>query len=112
MASIDEIWLTDFGEPHPGGPAFLRPALVLGPPATFGAGFPFCIVAPLTTTDRRLSLHVGVEANEQTGLADRSFIQCELIRSVNRRRLERRLGVVDRETSARVSAVVRTLLDH
>ena len=112
MASIDDLWLADFGDPYPGEPAARRPALVLGPPNTFGPDFPFVIVAPLTTARRGLSLHVEIEAGVETGLDESSHIQCELIRSINRRRLVHRLGQIDSETSRRVTSVVRTLLSH
>ena len=112
MASIDELWFVDFGQPCPGGPASRRPALVLGPPETFGSRFPVVIVAPLTTTDRSLSVHVEVPATDLTGLRHTSYVQCELIRSVNRRRLMHRLGVVDPDTSRQVGDVVKTLLNH
>ncbi len=112
MASIDDLWLVDFGDPFPGEPARHRPALVLGPPETFGPRFPFVIVAPLTTTERGLSLHVEVEARAATGLDRTSFVQCELLRSVSRRRLVHRLGAVDATTSEQVGAIVRTLLVH
>ena len=112
MASVDELWLVDFGEPHPGEPGFRRPALVLGPPGYFGSGFPSVIVAPLTTTDRSLSLHVEVHATAQTGLRQPSFVQCELIRSINRTRLVERLGTIDLDTAQTVDHVVRILLNH
>ncbi len=112
MASVDDIWLVDFGEPSAAEPASKRPALVLGPPDTFGAGFPLVIVTPLTTTHRGLSLHVEVEATAETGLADTSYVQCELIRSINRTRLVHRLGAVSAAVSHRVATVVRTLLDY
>lgn len=112
MASVDDIWLVDFGDPFPGEPAFHRPALVVGPPDTFGQGFPFTILVPLTTTDRGISLHVSVEPGEDTGLDDVSFAQCELIRSVNRKRLIHPLGVVSAECSQQVATVVRTLLNY
>jgi mRNA interferase MazF len=112
MASPDEIWLVDFGEPYPGEPAARRPALVLGPPETFGPSFPFAIVAPLTTSHRGLSLHIEIEPSASNGLDDVSYVQCELLRSVNQRRLTRRLGTADRGTTRAVEAVVRTLLDY
>ena len=112
MASIDELWLVDFGQPHPGEPASQRPALVLGPPDTFGSGFPVVIVAPLTTTHRGLSLHMEVPATPRTGLRNPSYVQCELIRAVNRRRLLHKLGAVDPGTSSDVGEIVRTLLNH
>lgn len=112
MASRDDLWLVDFGEPYPGEPAAHRPALVLGPPETFGPGFPFVIVTPLTATQRELSLHVELEPTVETGLDTTSYIQCELIRSINRRRLVHRLGAVDPQTSVRVASVVKTLLSY
>ena len=112
MASTDELWLVDFGEPYPGEPASRRPALVLGPPDSFGSRFPLVIVAPLTTTHRAISLHVEVPADTATGLERTSYVQCELIRSVNSRRLLHKIGVVDGPTRWQVGAIVRTLLDH
>ncbi|CAN5922642.1 hypothetical protein BH23ACT10_BH23ACT10_22030 [soil metagenome] len=112
MASVDDLWLVDFGDPFPGEPGFHRPAVVLGPPDTFGPGFPFIILAPLTTTNRGLALHVEVEATEQTGLRDTSYIQCELIRSVNANRLVHRLGAIGLECAADVGQIVRTLLNY
>ena len=112
MASVDDLWLVDFGEPYPGESAAYRPALVLGPPEAFGADFPFVIVTPLTTTPRGLSLHVEVEASHGSGLNETSYIQCELIRSVNRSRLVNRLGAVGRDVSHEVATVVKSLLDY
>ncbi len=112
MASVDDLWLADFGDPHPGEPAAFRPALVLGPPDMFGPDFPFVIVVPLTTTRRGLSLHVEIEPGEETGLDETSYAQCELIRSINRRRLVHRLGQIDAGASQQVISVVKTLLNH
>ena len=112
MASIDELWLVDFGKPYPGEPASRRPALVLGPPDTFGSRFPLVVVAPLTTTHHELSLHVEVPATTATGLHQTSYVQCELIRSVNTRRLLHTLGTIDADTSWQVDTNVRTLLNH
>ena len=112
MASTGELWLVDFGEPFPGEPGEFRPALILGPPETFGQDFPFVIVAPLTTTVRALAIHVEVESGSGTGLDETSFVRCELISSISRRRLVHRLGTVGPEVAHRVTTVVKTLLDH
>lgn len=112
MASIDNLWLTDFGDPYPGEPAQHRPSLILGPPDTFGPLFPFVIVAPITTTHRGLSLHVELEGTEATGLDRTSYVQCELLRSVNRDRLVHRIGAIDPESSSAVADIVRTLLNY
>jgi mRNA interferase MazF len=112
MASIDDLWLVDFGEPYPGEPAAHRPALILGPPDSFGPTFPFLIVTPLTTTRRGLSLHIEVESTSENGLDETSYIQCELLRSINRKRLVHQLGTIDVDIGLRVASVVRTLLNY
>ena len=112
MASIDELWLADFDDPYPGEPTARRPALVLGPPDVFGSGFPLVVVAPLTSTHRGLSLHVEVPATAHTGLRWTSYVQCELLRSVNTRRLLHRLGTIDQAISWQVREAVKTLLNH
>lgn len=112
MASVDDLWLVDFGEPYPGEPAAHRPALILGPPDAFGPGFPFVIVTPLTTARRGLSLHIEVDATAGTGLDTTSYIQCELIRSINRNRLVHRLGAITPDISNQVTTIIRTLLNQ
>jgi mRNA interferase MazF len=112
MASVDELWLVDFGEPYPAKPALRRPTLVIGPPDIFGPEFPFVIVTPLTTTRRTLSLHVEVEATASTGLDETSYIQCELIRAINGDRLVHRLGAIDSDVSHRVATMIKTLLNY
>ena len=72
----------------------------------------FVVVLPLTTTRRTLSLHVQVEASTTTGLDETSYVQCELICSVNHDRLVHRLGVIDADVAGHVSAIVETLLNH
>ena len=112
MASRDDIWLVDFGDSSPGEPAHHRPALVVGPAALFARNVPFAIVVPMTTTRRELALHVEVEPTEDNGLHETSYLQCELLRSVNARRLVTKLGVIDLATSTSVERVVRTLLGY
>lgn len=112
MASINDLWLVDFGEPYPGEPAAHRPALVIGPPDSFGPAFPFVIVTPLTTTRRGLSLHIEVEPRSENGLDETSYIQCELLRSINRKRLVHQIGTINVGTSRRVASVIKTLLSY
>lgn len=112
MASINDLWLVDFGEPYPGEPAAHRPALAVGPPESFGPAFPFVIVTPLTTTRRGLSLHIEVEPTSENGLDETSYIQCELLRSINRKRLVHQIGTIHVDTSLRVASVIKTLLSY
>lgn len=112
MASVDEIWIVDFGEPFPAESAHHRPALVVGPAPEFGTQLPFVIVCPLTSTHRDLPVHVEIEPDATNGLDAVSFVQCELLRSVGRRRLVHRVGSVTAAQSFAVHDVVAILLGH
>jgi mRNA interferase MazF len=112
MASPDELWLVDFGDPFPGEPAHHRPALVVGPSRLFPDTLPFIIVMPLTTTRRGLLLHVEIEPSIGNGLHETSYVQCEWVRSINRRRLVQQLGRAEPAVTHEVSRILRTLLDH
>lgn len=112
MGSPDEIWLTDFGEPFPGEPAYQRPALVIGPSPLFGENLPFVIVVPLTTTHRGLSLHVEIQPDLVNRLGEVSYVQCELLRSISRRRLVARIGRANTSITTEVELVIRRLLGY
>jgi mRNA interferase MazF len=112
MASVDELWLVDFGDPHPGEPAHHSPALIIGPAEVFGRDFPFVMVCPVTTRHRGLSLHIEIEPGERSGLDELSYVQCELLRSISRRRLVHRIGEAEPEASVEVHRIIATLLGH
>jgi len=80
----------------------------IGQPDQSDVELPFIIVVPLTATHRGLPLHVETEANDLNGLSEASFVQCELIRSVNRKRLVHRLGILEPGPSHQVAAAIKT----
>lgn len=111
-ASVDDLWIIDFGDPFPGEPASHRPALIVGPPESFPDDFPYRIVVPLTTTGRRIRLHVELEPDDRNRLDRISFVQCELVRSVSVRRLVHPIGSVDIASRDRVHEVLNVLFDR
>lgn len=113
MASVDEVWIVDFGEPFPGEPAQQRPSVVVGPTPEWNGLLPYVIVVPLTTIGRHMpELHVKIEPDEDNRLDAVSYAQCELLRSVSERRLIHQVGTVDPMTSGHVEAVIRDLLGY
>jgi mRNA interferase MazF len=112
MASPEEIWLVDFGEPYPAEPSHHRPAIIVGPARIFGEKLPFVVVVPLTSTYRGLSLHVEIEPTEANGLEVASYAQCELIRSISRKRLRTTLGSIDLAVANEIATVIKRLLDY
>lgn len=67
------------------------------------------IVVPITTTDRQNRLRVRIEPPE-AGLTEISFAMPEMLRSISRERLVRRLGLVRPGTVETVLYRVRLLM--
>jgi mRNA interferase MazF len=73
---------------------------------------PLTIVAAITSTipAQPHPVTVIVDATRENGLSVRSCIRLDQIRTIDRRRLARRLGVVDEATMADVDDAVRISL--
>lgn len=107
--SRGEVWDLDFDPTVGHEQAGARPALILSVDI-FNEGPAELIVAvPLTRTPRKVRWHVPVQPPEG-GLAAESFIQCENVRSVSKRRIKRLRGRVSESTLAAVEDRVRILL--
>ena len=87
-----------------------RPCLVLSDDRFNQSRAELVIVVPITRTERNIGSHVRV-APPEGGLKDVSFIKCEDIRSISKRRLKTRWGKVSGETLAAVEDRVRILLN-
>lgn len=88
-----------------------RPVLVMSGPA-FGHIPGLFLGLPLTTTDRGLIHHVPVPADKMTGLRTASFVMTEQIRVLSTRRLVgQSIGVVPRDTFARVEYALKVFLE-
>lgn len=59
---------------------------------------------------RGLSLHVEIESTNSTGLNETSYVQCELLRSINKDRLTLLVGTIDTDTDTQIRTIVTTLL--
>ena len=68
------------------------------------------LAVPLTSRDRGLEHHVGIPANDRTGLDRASYAMTEQIRAVSDRRTGRRLGAVGDETMAAISRYLHLFL--
>jgi mRNA interferase MazF len=105
-----ELWELDFGAtrgPEQGG---RRPALVLSTDGFSSGPAGLVVMAPLTSVDKRVPLHVRIEPPEG-GLTQTSFVKPEDVRSLSLSRLGRRLGRVSPGTMSVVETHLRVLLD-
>ncbi|MGH9469660.1 MAG: type II toxin-antitoxin system PemK/MazF family toxin [Terriglobia bacterium] len=104
-----EVWDLSFDPTVGHEQAGARPALIASVDL-FNEGPAELVVAiPITGTERKVRWHVQV-APPEGGLIGRSFIQCENVRSVSKKRLRRRRGRVSEETMQQVEDRLRILL--
>jgi mRNA interferase MazF len=89
--------------------AGFRPALILSVDLFNVGRAELVVVVPITRTERKIRWHVPVHPPDG-GLDAESFIQCENVRSVSKRRLKRRRGRISAEVLEQVEDRVRILL--
>jgi mRNA interferase MazF len=107
--SRGEVWDLDFDPTVGHEQAGARPALILSVDIFNEGPAELVVVVPLTRTPRKVRWHVRVQPPEG-GLVAESFIQCENVRSVSKRRIKRLRGRVSENTLAAVEDRVRILL--
>ncbi len=86
-----------------------RPALILSVDVFNAGPADLVVVIPVTRTERKVRWHVRIKPPEG-GLVAESFIQCENVRSVSKRRVERLRGRVSESTMQQVEDRIRILL--
>jgi mRNA interferase MazF len=81
-----------------------RPCLILSPDE-MNDNLQTVIMAPMTTKSHDCPTRVKVDFQSKTG-----WIVLDQIRTVDRKRLARKLGAIDRKTVQRVKAVIKEML--
>lgn len=108
---LGEVWSVLFDPARGHEQGGLRPGLVISNDPFNRTPHTFCILAPLTRTDRGIPSHVPIQPPEG-GLRDLSFVLCEQVKSLSVSRLHRRLGSVDQATVERVQAIVGMFINR
>jgi len=109
--SRGEIWTVNLEPVRGHEQAGERPALVVSTDAFNWGPADLVIVVPLTTTDRRIPLHVRVKPSEQNGLKHPSVILCDQLRCISKQRFLQRLGTLPAGLMTQVEEHVRALLE-
>ena len=105
-----EVWYADLDPVIGHDQGGRRPVLIVSTD-TFGSGPGDLVIAlAITSTQRAVRSQVPVHPPEG-GLKLASFIKCQDIRSISKKRLGTRLGSVSSNTMAEVSRILRNLLD-
>jgi len=107
--SRGEVWLVDLSPVRGHEPAGRRPGLVISVDPFNHGPAELVVLVPLTTKAKGIPFHVEVRPPEG-GLDRVSYIKCEDLRSVSKKRLVQRLGRVSRATLEEVEDRIRILL--
>lgn len=109
--SRGEIWLANLDPILGHEQAGNRPVLIVSTNLFNQGPAGLVMVLPITRTDRGIPAHVVVNPPEG-GLTARSFILCDGIRSITKRRLgPHSWGSVSNQTMAKVEEYLRLLLE-
>ena len=109
--SLGEVWSVTFDPVRGHEQGGVRPGLVISNDRFNRTPHTFCLLVPLTRTDRGIPSHIPIQPPEG-GLRDVSFVLCEQVKSLSVSRLHRRLGTVDQSTVERVQAMVGAFIDR
>ncbi|MFH1150190.1 MAG: type II toxin-antitoxin system PemK/MazF family toxin [Actinomycetota bacterium] len=110
IISRGEVWFADLGSTVGREQAGARPVLIVSEDEWNRSLGGLVVTIPLTTRDRGIVARVPVQPPEG-GLKHKSFVICEQVRCISRKRLIRRLGAVSPETLGKTEDWVRAILD-
>src|SRR5215211_5515301 len=102
---LGEVWSVTFDPVRSHEQGGMRPGLVISNDRFNRTPHTFCILVPLTRTNRGIPLHIAIHPPEG-GLRDVSFALCEQAKSLSVSRLQRRLGTVNEATAERIQEMV------
>lgn len=88
-----------------------RPALIIAADASNrNERYPLIIVATLSTVQREILTHIVLEPDAENGLSQRSSIKCEQLMTVDKDRLEDRIGRISTTDLSRVDSALKRAL--
>jgi mRNA interferase MazF len=105
-----EVWLVNLNPACGHEQRGRRPALIVSNDQFNNGPAGLVVVVPMTSTRRRIPLHVEIEPPEG-GVRETSFAKCEDVRSISTERLEELWGRVSPQTLQLVADRLRILLD-
>lgn len=105
-----EVWLVNLNPPGKGKEIFgQRPALVISVDEVNNSPAELVIVAPITSIPRNIPSHIKIEPPEG-GLKKQSFIKCDQIRTISKKRAIKCIGKISEKTMTGVEDAIRIVL--
>jgi mRNA interferase MazF len=106
-----QIWLVNWTPGRVSEQWGRRPALVIQTDAAnLNPRYPNTIVVAISTKGLPVATHVQIEAGNETGLRETSYIKGEQILTISKERLEEYLGQISPDILRRVERAVKLTL--
>jgi mRNA interferase MazF len=106
-----ELWWVDWSPGRGSEQTGHRPALVVQTDAAnLNPHYPNTIVVTVSTKGRNVPTHVYVEPTPSNGLRSPSFVKCEQILTISKRRLTNRMGRLASSAMEQVADALRLVL--
>lgn len=112
ICSRGEIWMLNFDPRRGSEQGGHRPGLILQSDlGNHAPGARTTIVVPLTTQGRPFVFYVPIPKTKDTGLPADSWANCTQLLTVDKARLEKRLGKVTSAQMEKVGEAIRAVLE-
>ena len=108
--SRGEVWRVDLHPPVGHEQGGVRPALIVSVDQFNHGAADLVVVLPITKKDKGIASHVRVAPGPTNGLDVVSYIKCEEVRCVSKRRLSKYIGSTDSKTMQEVEYRVAIIL--
>ena len=107
-----ELWWIDWSPGRGSEQQGTRPALVIQTDAAnLNPRYPNTIVVAVSTKGKPVPFHIAVKPTAQNGLGEMSYIKCEQILTIAKRRLIRKIGMLETEYLQQAGKAVTLVLN-
>jgi mRNA interferase MazF len=107
-----EIWIVDWSPGRGSEQEGTRPSLILqSDKGNLNNRYRNTIVLAITTKGKYIPLHTKILKSDENGLMEDSYIKCEQIFTISKRRLIKRLGRIDNNKINEIESGVKMVLD-
>ena len=111
MLTSGDVVDLDLGLPEGREAGYRHPAVLITAQRILGAEPTVIHVVPLTTTIRGFTSEITIEPDDTNGLQQRSAAQCQHVRAVSTRRVERVRGNAGSLVLGQIRDVIGLILD-
>ncbi len=107
-----EIWLVDWSPSRGSEQKGIRPSLILqSDKGNSNKNYPNTIVLTISTKGKNIPFHIKLIPDKINGLKEISYIKCEQILTISKKRLVKKVGAIGEDILDEIEKSVKLVLD-